>query len=73
MYWFRAKDCLSVQESKVNTKAISTIFLRNNDYWRTNGDSEGSMISNFNISFTSLLTVSSNENGMERFLTYIGF
>lgn len=72
-YKFRVKDCLSVQESKVNTKPISTIFLGTITIGEQNVNSEGSTISNFNISFTSLLTVSSKENGMERFLTYVGF
>lgn len=71
-YWFRVKDCLAVQESKVNTKPISTVFLGNNVYWRTKRRLKRFNDINSNISFTSLLTASSNENGMERFLTYIG-
>lgn len=47
-------------------------FLGTMTIGEQNGDSKGSIISNFNISFTSLLTVSSNEKGMKRFLTYIG-
>lgn len=61
--------CLFRSRKSIQNRLVPS-FLGTMTIGEQNGDLEGSMISNFNISFTSLLTVSSNENGMERFLTY---